>query len=119
MTWKKNFSLKWLLLVMLAFGVFFGAYTALQLYGVVIAVSLVFACFLLTAPAEIELTQRILVFFISSGATILSWIMLHGLGWSNIVPGWGPLDEIGGWATGVLVGAWRMSQLAQASSKRA
>lgn len=116
---SKQFQLKWLMLGMFLCGLYFGAFVALEVYGVVIVSSLLFAVYLFLAPTLVPLHQRVLVLFISAGAIILSWSLLHGFFGTNYVHRWGDLSKNGAWATGVLVGALRFSQLSVWADSRA
>ncbi len=111
---RKNFSLKWMLVAIALVAGLFAAISTGQLQGLVIYLSVVLALVIYATPAEVNFGDRALILLMGVGAAMVSWCILSGFFLSQTIGrGWyrGELDEIGGWATGIFVAAWRASCL--------
>jgi hypothetical protein len=108
----KNFSLKWMLLAIALLAGLFAVVSAGQLQGLVIYLSFILAMVIFATPAEVNVGARALILLMGTGAAMIGWCLLSGcFGLQSVGSGWyrGQLDEIGGWATGIFVAAWRAS----------
>ena len=106
----KNFRLKSLFIAIGLFGCSLGAVINFGLQGWVTWLSVLLTLLILLAPGHANFPCRLLVLFSGVGAGMVGWCILHGtFGSQEVGHGWyrGSLDEIGGWSTGIFLGAWR------------
>lgn len=106
----KQFSLFWMFVVITIVACGLGSILTFRMQGLVTYIAILLAILILVAPAKTPLLSRTLILFMGTATALVSWCVLHGMFGSDAIgQRWygGDLDEIGGWASGILVGAWR------------
>ena len=112
MSLPKNFNLRWMFIAVALIAGIFATVGAWGLQGMVMYASLILVIVITAAPGPPSPVSRVLVLFMGVGGAMVGWCLLTGwFGYVSVGQGWyrGSLSEIGGWAAGILVAAWRAS----------
>lgn len=109
-----SFSLRSVLIAIALFACALGAIMLAEGQGLVCFAAVLLAVTIFLAPSNESFASRMLIVLMGVGAGVAGWCALHRLFGDDMIGRYwyrGRLDEMGGWAIGIFIGAWRASHV--------